>query len=50
MEKALCLIVSAVLLALLLAPSAVNAEDGTFTDTRFQGAYTTENLDAILEE
>lgn len=26
------------------------ADDGTFTDTRFQGKYTTENLDAIIEE
>ena len=27
-----------------------SAAEGTFTDTRFQGVYTTENLDAIIEE
>ncbi len=42
------------LCALLLAgrtPGAsARAEQGTFTDTRFRGDYSTENLDAIIEE
>lgn len=33
-----------------VAMPAAKAANGTFTDTRFQGEYTTENLDAIIEE
>ncbi len=42
------------LCALLLAGGTIStfarAEQGTFTDTRFRGDYSTENLDAIIEE
>ena len=40
------------LMILLLAGWSFSAlaEDATFTDTRFQGDYSTENLDAIIEE
>ena len=38
------------LLAGLMPASFAQAAQGTFTDTRFRGDYSTENLDAIIEE
>lgn len=50
MLRKLCVILLAWLLCVQgLLPAALAAE-GTFTDTRFQGNYTTENLDAIIKE
>ncbi len=37
-------------LAVWTPASSALAAEGTFTDTRFQGDYSTENLDAIIEE
>lgn len=41
---------SLLLLAGWTSASSARAAEGTFTDTRFRGDYSTENLDAIIEE
>ncbi len=46
---AICL-ASLLLLTGWMPCSSALAAEGTFTDTRFQGDYSTENLDAIIEE
>jgi len=50
MPRYCCAILIAVLFLAGLPIPWAQAAEGTFTDTRFQGVYTTENLDAIIEE
>ncbi len=47
-QKSLCLVM--ILLAeIFFRISVAKAAEGTYTDTRFQGVYSTENLDVIIE-
>lgn len=46
-KRGLCLALAVILLCAGTVPGSAA---GTFTDTRFQGGFTTENLDAIIEE
>ncbi|MBQ6256110.1 MAG: hypothetical protein IJJ60_05925 [Clostridia bacterium] len=47
-QKSLCLVM--ILLAeIFFRISVAKAAEGTYTDTRFQSVYSTENLDVIIE-
>ena len=49
MQKSICFLLAGMIF-LFSFPRNGKAYEASFTDTRFQGVYTQENLDAILEE
>ena len=50
MYRSIVIFLAFLLLAGWISPFSAQAAEGTFTDTRFRGDYSTENLDAIIEE